>query len=210
MTLWTDFRDDFLRHVISDTATGPFTDDATLLVFANQALSILSEEVGLASYDDLTGAGPTYNLPTDFVAAKLLEMTYNDEIEYLLETVIRPGDTRRNTTGTRPDNFLIHWPSSGSLSLFSTPDTGYAYRLHYYASFPAIAADASLPFGTEAWLEVALAMYIGYLIMGGNASGRARLEQWATAPEVRVGNPLEAQADWFHTQFLNLVARHKA
>jgi len=209
MITWTDFRDSFLRYVLSDTATSPFTDNATLLVFANQALSVLSEEVGLASYDDLSGAGPTYDLPADFVKAKLLEMTYNDEIEYLSEIVIRPGDVRRNTTGTRPDNFLVHWPSNGSLSLFSTPDTDYAYRLHYYASFPVIAADGSLPFGTEAWLEVALAMYTGYLIMGGNASGRARLAQWSTAPEVKVGNPLEVQANWFYNQFLNLVSRHK-
>lgn len=209
MTSWTDYLGNFLRHLLKDTASTPYVSDAVMLVLANQALSVMGEDVGVAASETLSGAGPAYTLPADFTTLRYLERTSSDgAITYLRPAQLRPGDERRDTTSTDPANFLLHWPAQGSLTLLSTPDTGNTYVIYYNAAYEAIEADGDLPF--VGWEEVALAMLTSYLAMASEASGRARLEQWSTAPEIKVGNPLREQARWFKKEYESYVARNKA
>ena len=215
-TTWLTFRDTILRPMLKDDV-GLQTNrwsNGELLAYANFGLDDLSLVAPQCAWTLLSGDGvtATFALPEAAHALDYVTWLEDDLLLFVPEYAPTPGDRRVPLPdATANPEYLMDWPATGLVTFTRAPTTAETVTLYYSAYWPRLLDESSvLPFGAARWLELALVAYCCYVGHLREGVGRASLEQWATKPELLVGNPLNLEArEWLLT-YERLVRLAKA
>jgi hypothetical protein len=213
---WGDYRDEVVRPLLKDTVSSAYQwSDEELLIYANWGIDDLSRTIPMVTSVDLTGTGPTYDLPADFQSVHsvaLVDSTggstyFLPELDVMAESgwsFATPSDS------SQPVGYLLDWPEEGKIFVSRLPSTGQELELRYWGlRYSVTEDDDELPFGRHRWGEQALAFYIAYVGHIRQSVGRAGLEQWSQRPDLQVGNPLSAEAREFLNAYNRLCSLHQ-
>jgi len=209
---WGDYRDDVVRYLLKDTVDPYQWTDEELLGYANWGIADLCRTAPTLKSYSLTGAGPTYTLPTDFDTLRSITIVNSTGGTTHFLAQLNPlededWDFDTPDTGSSPWGYILDWPDEDEVYVSRLLDTGDALTLYYWGLRDEMALDTDeLPFSRHRWMYQALAYYIGYVAHIRQSVGRAGLEQWSQRPDLPVGNPLSAEAREFLTAYNRLCS----
>lgn len=203
-----------LRIMLNDENSKTWPNDSTLDLFLNLAIRKYSTDVPVSSYKtytvatDQTTDAHTYTLPDDFTRDYFVRGYFeiSSEQENILRANLRPGSW---DTGDEPRVYFIDWPNEGNLYL-ARESLGSTFTLYYGAQQSTWLDDDADTYdlGRNLWGEQAVYAYSAFLAFNPSSARRAQLEQWARRSDLKVGNPLEEEANRWLALYNSLIAMH--
>jgi len=201
-TTWTVFLDR-IRFMTDDEKRK--VSDEQLLLVTNTCLNKLSRDAGPIIGISVSPSGDEIELPDDLNAVALIEANDGTTTYYLEYEDVRPGSEYVNDDTDVPQSYSDAF-SSKSVRLLGTVGDE-TYKLYYVGTYPKITDNGNLPFG--GWREVALMHLVMAETLQPIAYKRARLEQFSSAPDLKVGNPPNELAAWHMSEYRRIIAESK-
>jgi hypothetical protein len=203
-----------LRTFLNDAQSRLWPNDTDLDLFLNMAIVKFTTDVPIESATgytvatDQVGDAHTYYLPDDFVKDRFVRGYFEGSahIETISRLTMQFGAW---TTNDEPRGYLVDFPSEGYLYLPRSPQ-GTTFTLYYgaYSTTELSADEDTYNLRRHGWGEQAIYAYAAYLAFNPSSSRRAQLEQWARKQDLKVGNPLEREAERWLSMYNMLLQEH--
>jgi len=190
---------------LADSSVSKISDEQWVNIL-NWSLAILSRDAGPKRSVSLTGTGPDYDLPDDFIFVRYLIAKNGETLRTLKQIELRPTDTLSYAESAGyPKSYIVKFRDNDTLTLTTNADSSESYTLYYIGQYDDVTLNGDLPFD-NGWRENALSHLMLATSLSPIEVKRSKLEQYASAPELKVGNPPSELAERHYARYRRMIA----